>query len=65
MVTRAEDAPLLNRRPGVEVAAREDGTELALFSDMWQIRGIRREHPGVVLEPIVASTPNPDATPGG
>ncbi len=51
--TRSEDVAVLGRRPGVEVAVRHDGTHLALFSDPWQVTWARRDHPDVLLEPIV------------
>ena len=51
--TRRDDASAIAQRPGVEVAARHDGTHLALFSDAWQVKWVRRDHPNVLLEPIV------------
>ena len=32
-----------------------DGALLALFSDKWRMETIQRNHPGVVLEPLVAA----------
>ena len=54
--TTADDAPVIDRRAGVEVATREDGVHLALFTDKWQVSGVRRDHPSIVLEPIVSGT---------
>lgn len=45
----------LNAEWGVEVLHREDGELLALFPDQWRARSIQRNHPDVVLEPLVAT----------
>jgi peptide chain release factor 3 len=52
--TEAEFVPVLNGIPGVEVLERADGVLLALIRDKWRLGTIRREHPEVVLEPLVA-----------
>jgi peptide chain release factor 3 len=44
----------LSRIPGVEVLERSDGALLALIRDKWRLGTIRREHPEIVLEPLVA-----------
>jgi peptide chain release factor 3 len=49
-----EDVPALSRIPGVEVLERSDGALLALIRDKWRLGTIRREHPEIVLEPLVA-----------
>jgi peptide chain release factor 3 len=50
--TRHQDISLIERRAGVEVVARQDGTHLALFSDQWQVKWVLRDHPDVVLESL-------------
>ncbi|MDQ1727356.1 MAG: peptide chain release factor 3 [Frankiaceae bacterium] len=52
--TRAEDIPVLHSVRGVEVLARGDGALLALFPDAWRLSTVIRDHPDVVLEPLVA-----------
>ncbi|MQA03302.1 MAG: peptide chain release factor 3 [Streptosporangiales bacterium] len=52
--TRAEDAAMLDRQRGVEVFERTDGALLALFTDIWRLRSIERDHPDVLLEPLLA-----------
>jgi peptide chain release factor 3 len=52
--TLPEYVTLLNGIPGVEVLERGDGVLLALIRDKWRLSTIRREHPDVVLEPLVA-----------
>ncbi|GAB3565988.1 peptide chain release factor 3 [Spelaeicoccus albus] len=47
--------PQLGRERSVEVLSRSDGELLALFSDRWRLAGVEREHPGIVLEPLVVS----------
>ncbi|WGW10747.1 peptide chain release factor 3 [Saxibacter everestensis] len=47
--------PTLARERSVEVLSRTDGDLLALFSDRWRLQGVEREHPGIVLEPLVVS----------
>lgn len=50
--TRTQDISLIERRTGVEVVARQDGTQLALFSDPWQVKWVLRDYPEVVLESL-------------
>ncbi|MEX2132632.1 MAG: peptide chain release factor 3, partial [Acidimicrobiia bacterium] len=45
-------AALANRR-GVEIATRTDGTILALFTNDAWLEGTRRDHPGILLDPLV------------
>lgn len=45
-------AALTNRR-GVEIATRADGTILALFTNDAWLEGTRRDHPGILLDPLV------------
>jgi peptide chain release factor 3 len=52
--TRREDVERLNQSRGVEVLTRSDGELLALFPDKWRINSVLREHPDVMLEPLVA-----------
>ena len=60
--TSSLGAPVIDRRPGVEVATRHDGTPLALFSDMWQVRWAQRDHPNIPLEPIGSGATTPLAS---
>ena len=53
-VPSATDLPMLAGRRGVEVARRSDGTDIALFEDVWRIRSLEREHPGLDLTPLPA-----------
>lgn len=53
--TRREDEPILEREHGVEVARRGDGALLALFIDRWRLGSVRRAHPNLMLEPLVAA----------
>jgi peptide chain release factor 3 len=53
--TDAESTELLNAQPGCEVLRRSDGELLALFADKWRLGNIQRNHPGVLLEPLVAA----------
>ncbi len=49
------DTAILERSRDVEVLTRDgDGARLALFTDKWRLAAIRRDHPGLVLEPLVA-----------
>ena len=50
--TRAQDVGPIEKRAGVEVVARRDGTHLALFNDPWQVKYVLRDHPEVVLESL-------------
>lgn len=54
--TDADSADELNRQRGVEVFTRSsDGVLLALFSDKWRLQYIEKEHPDLLLEPLVAA----------
>ncbi|GAA4285092.1 peptide chain release factor 3 [Brevibacterium daeguense] len=53
--TTPECVPTLARERSVEVLSRSDGELLALFSDRWRLQGVQREHPDLVLEPLVVS----------
>ncbi|MGQ4598262.1 peptide chain release factor 3 [Nocardia sp. R6R-6] len=53
--TDAASADELGRQRGVEVFTRSDGALLALFSDKWRLQYIEKEHPALVLEPLVAT----------
>ncbi|KXT55707.1 peptide chain release factor 3 [Gordonia sp. QH-12] len=53
--TDEQSAPELNRQRGVEVFTRSDGAILALFSDKWRLQYIEKEHPDLLLEPLVAA----------
>ncbi|MBF6097620.1 peptide chain release factor 3 [Nocardia cyriacigeorgica] len=53
--TDAGSAEELGRQRGVEVFTRSDGVLLALFSDKWRLQYIEKEHPGLTLEPLVAT----------
>jgi peptide chain release factor 3 len=53
--TTPESVPTLARERSVEVLSRSDGELLALFSDRWRLQGVQREHPDLVLEPLVVS----------
>jgi peptide chain release factor 3 len=53
--TDAESARALGGQRGTEVLTRRhDGALLALFSDKWRLGQIRREHPDLLLEPLIA-----------
>lgn len=52
--TRREDITAIEARRGTEVLERGDGTLLALFTDRWQVQWVQRDHPEVVLDPLVA-----------
>jgi peptide chain release factor 3 len=54
--TDAASADWLNRQRDVEVLKRPDGTLLAVFTDLWRVRGVQRDHPEVTLEPLTAGT---------
>jgi peptide chain release factor 3 len=47
---------VLDRESGVEVLERGDGALLALFAGAWRLNRVLRDHPDVVLEPLVAAT---------
>jgi peptide chain release factor 3 len=53
--TDATGARALAGQRGTEVLTRRhDGALLALFSDKWRLGQIQREHPGILLEPLIA-----------
>jgi peptide chain release factor 3 len=53
--TDAEGLRALAGRRGVEVLTRRhDGAILALFSDKWRLGQVQREHPDIMLEPLIA-----------
>ena len=53
--TDADGARALAGQRAVEVLARRhDGTLLALFSDKWRLAQVQREHPDILLEPLIA-----------
>ncbi len=53
--TDAEGARALAGQRAVEVLTRRhDGAVLALFSDKWRLGQVQREHPGILLEPLIA-----------
>jgi peptide chain release factor 3 len=54
--TDAASAAFLHRQRDVEVLSRPDGTLLALFTDLWRVRGVQREHPEVTLQPLAAGS---------
>jgi peptide chain release factor 3 len=47
---------VLDRESGVEVLERGDGALLALFAGSWRLNRVLRDHPDVMLEPLVAAT---------
>jgi peptide chain release factor 3 len=52
--TCAAHAAELNAMRGIEVLQRSDGELLALFPDRWRLAAVARQHPGLMLEPLVA-----------
>jgi len=52
--TRPEDTAALDSLPTIEVLTRGDGALLALFPDRWRLQFIQRDHPDLMLEPLVA-----------
>lgn len=52
--TDAASAPELDRLRGVEVLHRSDGTLLVLATDRWRMHAVRRDHPDLTLESLVA-----------
>jgi peptide chain release factor 3 len=53
--TNAEGARVLAGQRGTEVLnRRHDGALLALFSDKWRLGQVQREHPDILLEPLIA-----------
>jgi len=56
--TDVQGARALAGQRGTEVLTRRhDGALLALFSDKWRLGQVQREHPGVLLEPLIAGSP--------
>ena len=52
---KAEGARVLGPQRAAEVLTRRhDGALLALFSDKWRLAQVQREHPGLLLEPLIA-----------
>jgi peptide chain release factor 3 len=50
-------AQVLDRESGVEVLERSsDGALLALFAGNWRLQRVLRDHPDVLLEPLVAAS---------
>ena len=53
--TDADGVAALAGQSGVEVLTRRiDGAVLALFADKWRLASVRRDHPGVRLETLLA-----------
>jgi peptide chain release factor 3 len=53
--TDAEGARILAGQRATEVLTRRhDGALLALFSDKWRLAQVQREHPDLLLEPLIA-----------
>src|SRR5579859_4872230 len=53
--TDAEGARVLAGQRGAEVLTRRhDGALLAVFTDKWRLGQIQREHPDLLLEPLIA-----------
>ncbi len=53
--TNADGARILAGQRATEVLTRRhDGALLALFSDKWRLGQVQREHPDIVLEPLIA-----------
>ncbi|MBL0884833.1 peptide chain release factor 3 [Myceligenerans indicum] len=53
-IVAENDAPTVSAALGTEIARRADGTLLALFRDIWRMRGLQRERPELELTPLVA-----------
>ena len=55
--TDTASAAKLARVRGTEVLTRRlDGVPLALFEDKWRLQSVRRDHPDLVLESLLAGT---------
>jgi peptide chain release factor 3 len=55
--TDAHWGKVLDRESGVEVLERSsDGAVLALFAGNWRLQRVLRDHPDVLLEPLVAAS---------
>jgi peptide chain release factor 3 len=56
-LTDAHWAKILDRESGVEVLERSgDGALLALLAGSWRLQRVLRDHPDVLLEPLVAAS---------
>jgi peptide chain release factor 3 len=56
-LTDAEGAAVLDRESETEVLSRTvDGALLAVFVNKWRLETIRRKHPGVRMEPLLAGS---------
>jgi len=56
-VTDADGAPVLDRESDTEVLTRtSDGVLLAVFVNRWRLETIRRKHPDLTMEPLLAGT---------
>ena len=56
-LTDAEGAVVLDRESETEVLSRTvDGALLAVFVNKWRLETIRRKHPGVRMEPLLAGS---------
>ena len=63
--TDTDGARALAGQRGVEVLTRRhDGAVLALFTDKWRLGQIQREHPDILLEPLIAGEGCPPRAPG-
>jgi len=51
--TDIQGRDLLSNQRGIEVARRRDGTNLALFTSEHRLDATRRDHPDLVLDPII------------
>ncbi|WP_046472509.1 peptide chain release factor 3, partial [Allosalinactinospora lopnorensis] len=59
--TDAACAPALHGLSGAEVLTRRaDGELLVLVHNKWRLRVIKREHPDLLLQPLLAGGTNPD-----
>jgi len=55
--TGPEGAAALAGQRGAEVLTRRlDGAQLALFTDKWQLTAVRRDHPAIRLDTLLAGT---------
>jgi peptide chain release factor 3 len=52
--TLPEHVAVLEDAPGVEVMTRADGELLALFPTKWRLESVRRAHPDLLLDALVA-----------
>lgn len=52
---RPEDLAAVSGSSGIEIVRRRDGATLALFRDIWHVRGFERSHPAVALISLDAS----------